>query len=677
MYELALHRKQQVQRLCQNVESSKRYSKMTRAWETCRSKSTNRLILSVNQQLVDHHLYLIHDSMTSQEMKIAKDYRVLWINVEELDQEKLTFLKEFHGQILILSLDHLNQEQAQSLSQLKLETLLIHTKSLVLPKTAEKLAYFKGRELAYSSQQKLSSQVMKALNEFKGNKLQLQINGDLSVEDAQTLSEFKGYYLSLYGLKKLSIDLANAFKESRFRMILDDLEDYETEALSRLRTRLDYASWYTAEPFTMLMIGKTQIDSKWLDQIESLRLKTDNYVLNGLKELSLDLINKLIERKPKQLVFNGLESLSQEAAQALAQYPRLNVLDGSHQKEYRLSLSSLSPNHNVLSEVVKTRANTLELGFKTLDQQQAKILSQYRGDLFLPHLQTIDASLLKVLFSTRLHGLSLSGVEAIDYETDQQINTITNGQRKVIKLDHLRKKDKASYKARFAQSPLATFFSDSEQITIELAKYFIDGLSENKPTVINFFYTDKINVNTAKLINKFGDLTEISLPVLREIDAASLNELLTAPKLKNISLGIEILTPELAKILSVKKLNSINFTNLKTIESKSAQYMSQFTGEVLNFQHLSYLNAESARALSQFKGNLLQLNDIIHLSIDAATELAKAQVQIIELKNLRYLDDASIKQLATFKGKKIIIDHRDHWSKEQQKLFRNSPIKQY
>jgi hypothetical protein len=107
------------------------------------------------------------------------------------------------------------------------------------------------------------------------------------------------------------------------------------------------------------------------------------------------------------------------------------------------------------------------------------------------------------------------------------------------------------------------------------------------------------------LIN--STFNEIQLKELKNIDDKALNFLSQTPAA--LELGITSLNVKHAKILLQNKA-ALNFSNLKNITTASAKFLSSYQGNVLEFPALTRIQPKAFTYLTEFKNEFLTIGNL-------------------------------------------------------------------
>jgi len=115
-------------------------------------------------------------------------------------------------------------------------------------------------------------------------------------------------------------------------------------------------------------------------------------------------------------------------------------------------------------------------------------------------------------------------------------------------------------------------------------------------------------------------------------------------------LGLEELSPEIAKALVGENKAYLNLNGLENLSKEAAEELSNFEGERLYLEGLNpSIDREVAKALAKYK-NDLHLGGLTEMSLEVASEFGEGLVTGLELDRLKEISLEIIKEL--LKGKK-------------------------
>ena len=397
--------------------------------------------------------------------------------------------------------------------------------------------------------------------------------------------------------------------------------------------------------------GCTEID---IEAAEKLASYEDILYLDVLKQVPLDCLKILVKHVGGYLSLNGLNQLSKEDAQCLAQFEGDLCLNGIHE----------------------------------ISDEVAELLSQHKGDIELCNLSHITASCARALHHHEgiIHLDLLSGnttcpdtflLVAKNSPGVPSLNELSEGNAKLLVglHEHLELNGLKDLKVETAEV-LAKHTGIIQLNGIEdISTESLTALASFKGKEISFNGLSHISKQRASCFKDFK--TELlrldGIKVLEEESASILSDVTF--KLSFLGLdtnAFEDLSETFAKFFT-KLDRNLDFPNLKSIDAAAAQWLSKSKAMLLSFDALEELSPEVAQHLSKFEGKHLMLNGIklltdevagnltnfkgITLSLDGVRDLSpKAAEHLangggrLSLKGLTELTDPVAKALSLFKG---------------------------
>ena len=324
--------------------------------------------------------------------------------------------------------------------------------------------------------------------------------------------------------------------------------------------------------------------------------------LNGITKLTPDVAQALAGYSKGPLILNGLTTLSDEAATALAQHKGHLFLDG---------LTTLSA--EAATALAQNEANLSLDGLTTLSTEAAKALAQHQGDwLSLDGLTTLSTEAAKALAQHKGSYLSLNSLTTLSAEAAQAL---------------------AQHKGDLSLNGLTT-------LSAEAAK----ALAQHKGDLsLNGLTTLSAEAATALSQHKCA----LFLNGLTTLSAEAATALAQHEGRKLALDGLTTLSAEAAKALAQHKGNRLDLNGLTTLSDEAAKALAQYKRE-LTLDGLTTLSDEAAKALAQHKGALF-LNGLTTLSAEAATALAQHK-GVLFLDGLTTLSGEAATALAQHEG---------------------------
>jgi beta-lactamase regulating signal transducer with metallopeptidase domain len=374
--------------------------------------------------------------------------------------------------------------------------------------------------------------------------------------------------------------------------------------------------------------------------------------LNGITKLTPDVAQALAGYSKGPLILNGLTTLSDEAATALAQHKGHLFLDGLTtlsaeaatalaQNEANLSLDGLTTlSTEAAKALAQHKGSYLSLNsLTTLSAEAAQALAQHKGDLSLNGLTTLSAEAAKALAQHKgdlsLNGLTTLSAEAATALTQHKCALFLNG---LTTLSAEAATALAQHEGRkLALDGLTT-------LSAEAAK----ALAQHKGNRLDLNGLTTLSDEAAKALAQYKrELSLDGLTTLSDEAAKALAQHKGALFLN----GLTTLSAEAATALAQHK-GVLFLDGLTTLSGEAATALAQHEGD-LSLDGLTTLSAEAAKALTQYKGEL-QLGSISSFSLTPDSALAWATLSGGQLSAVTALDSpdavAIAKALATRKG---------------------------
>ena len=369
--------------------------------------------------------------------------------------------------------------------------------------------------------------------------------------------------------------------------------------------------------------------------------------LSGLRSLPASIAETLasITGIP-ELWLDGLESLTDEAAHALARFrgDSLNLA----------GLTTLTP--KAVECLAKGNANLLNLsGFTTVSLEVAQALAKFEGkELVLNGLTILEPEVARAIAKWEGERLSLGGLKSL---APKAALALTNWEGKCLFLDGLESLASESAKS------LAEW---------QGKELFLDGLIILTPEVSQALARWK---GSRLSLNGLKTLTQEAAECLVRWTGwdLSLNGLITRDELTlslDILLDIEIddtrtFTPATAEALAKWKGSSVSLNGLKMLTPEIAQSLAKWkNGEHLCLNGLTKLSRKAAKAVCSWKGGQLELDGLTTLSGDVAEALAEWEGGSLSLCGLTNLTQEAADALSIWTGNSLYLKSLTMLTKE-------------
>lgn len=272
--------------------------------------------------------------------------------------------------------------------------------------------------LSLGGVEQISPEVAAALARYEGSWLGLDGLKELTPEVARQFAPYKGV-LDLGGLKQLSPEAAAALEKFEGGLRLDGLEVISPAVLAALKTGHD------SHGRSLSLDGLQELPPAVLAEFTPRHVGGCFVSLDGLRDISRDALERLMQAKPCGLSLGGLQSLAAETLPSLAPTVRMMSPSGNvfaaTEAHLRLDgLRQLSP--AVAEKLAGGRYRALSLdGLQTLSRESAAALARNAGSsVLLNGLAEIPPEVIDALLSgpraegwEHRPGLYLSGLRGV------------------------------------------------------------------------------------------------------------------------------------------------------------------------------------------------------------------------------------------------------------------------
>lgn len=375
--------------------------------------------------------------------------------------------------------------------------------------------------------------------------------------------------------------------------------------------------------------GCTEID---IEAAEKLASYEDILYLDVLKQVPLDCLKILVKHVGGYLSLNGLNQLSKEDAQCLAQFEGDLCLNGIHE----------------------------------ISDEVAELLSQHKGDIELCSLSHITASCARALHHHEgiIHLDLLSGdttcpdtflLVAKNSPGVPSLNELSEGNAKLLVGLHERLELNGLKDLKVETAEVLAKHTGTIQLNgiEDISTESLTALASFKGKEISFNGLSHISKHTASCFKDFK--TELlcldGIKVLEEESASILSDVTF--KLSFLGLDtntFEDLSETFAKFFS-KLDRNFDFPSLKSIHAAAGQWLSKSKAMLLSFDSLEELSPEVAQLLSNFEGRHLMLDGIKSLTDEVAGNLSNFKGITLSLDGVRSLSPKAAENLANGGGR--------------------------
>jgi ABC-type transporter Mla MlaB component len=595
-----------------------------------------------------------------------------------LTDSEAACLQGFGHQVYLSGLTHISESSARSLSQIQ-GKLFLDGLTQLTDSVAEFLAKHRVRLLDLSGAKNLSDSVVRVLSHHEGS-LRLSSPCELSQEGARVLYSFESRlffkdstlrnptaeHLKLYlrdAKAKTRIDIydADQLTEELLELIVQyhgklclrgiaSLTETSARLLSRHRGALYLPDMQTLSMESARQLckyrGTLQLNGlKTLDEAVASELKNHSYnlVLNGLKSLS-DSAAREISQHGGTLVLNGIEVLPDSTA------CMLSAAGGN------LRLGGLKEISVSAAKSLSQRTNLLALGLERLQPLIAKELVNFRGELRLACLQSLQDTEAAIIASSNAHL----------WIRKKPIGTISAGHKELRKK---LKKQRGVYNASSLQFLSRAFaYHISRKSPRDHNKYALKDISG--PKQVDISGVKQVDASALKILLKTDDrhLDFGGLETLSSRNAellASYRGMITISETYNfsdspgdIALGMIIFQQknswkykEYAERRSCKRLPEWSPKQIKSLGVEGAEYLKEWTRE-LDLSGLTEVSKYVVRSLCERKDEL-DLSGITCLSDDIAAELAKYPGRL-RLLGLKQISEEGMLSLSTLRNRLVL-----------------------
>jgi|LakMenEpi03Aug12_release.lakeMendotaPanAssembly.Ray.scaffolds.fasta_scaffold47667_5 beta-lactamase regulating signal transducer with metallopeptidase domain len=332
--------------------------------------------------------------------------------------------------------------------------------------------------------------------------------------------------------------------------------------------------------------------------------------LKGLKSVDAETAQAIAGYTIGPILLDGLPTLSDDAARALAQHKR------------PLSLNGLTTLSDEAARALSQHKGWLSLnGLTTLSDEAAKALGQHDGDwLYLNGLTTLSDAAAGALAQNKCDHLFLNGLTTL---SDAAARALSRHKGRHLFLNGLTTLSESAAEALAGKQPLSSISLNG-----------LTSLSAEAATALAKHSGNKLSLN---------GLTTLS-------DSAA--KPLAQHQGRALALdGLTTLSGEMAESLAQHK-GGLSLNGLTTISAETAKAFVQHKGR-LSLNGLTTISAETAKAFVQHKGSL-SLNGLTTLSAETAKDLAAVESwdgRLVSLTAFSAPDSVAVAQaLATRNG---------------------------
>ena len=518
-----------------------------------------------------------------------------------LSPDVAKILAQVKGQISLNGLTTLSKETAKELAapiqeQHRSRSLSLNGLSTLTPAVAEELVKIKG-QLNLRGLKVVSPELAAILithHSFKGGDFGLE---SISPDLARVLARSESH-LDLSSLKRLDPETASAFSQHTASIGLSGLQliDRDTaQALAKYRG------------MAIVLSGLRSIKTDVASELS--HWPGEKLYLDGLAQIDPETAACLAECKTKQLGLSGLNSISPEVAAELAKFsgsslnlsgltqPILNVIQclgnfhgslnlgglSSIDEEKAKAISSL-PSDRLQLSAINTSNNVRSSGWggsgdnydfhtnfgdsrdgysnpASINPGIAAALSLFQGkELVLRGLTTIDKESAQALSSFKGKRLSLECLDRLD---DEAFDLLEEIQTVVLNLKDFRRLTgrQAKKLVETENKKSFSYLHNLEFIDKAVAKELLEFKGS-----LNLNHLKSIDDEALEILKQRPNLN-LNLANLTSLTAKQLRQLLSENKGRYLSLELESLTPEIARILSSYD-GEINRYQLQTLSDE-------------------------------------------------------------------------------------------------------------
>lgn len=289
-----------------------------------------------------------------------------------LSLELAKTLARFHGELSLSGLSSLTPEAAAAIARHKGRRLGLDGLSSLPADVAAVLAQHK-HHVALNGLRTLPDEAATALARHKGEALELNGLVELSLAAARSLATYKGR-LCLDGLRALPADVAEALSRHRGSdLSLGGITDLTAEAATHL----------AAHKATLCLGGLASLADQ---AAQALSAHEGELILGGLTQLASPALaaRLVLQHGGKNLVLDSVKTISNAAA-----------IEAAKHAGPTLSLNGLSSLSQQVAEALATHDGELHLNdVRTLDDDAATAIARHPGPLSLNGLNSLTSRLL-------------------------------------------------------------------------------------------------------------------------------------------------------------------------------------------------------------------------------------------------------------------------------------------
>lgn len=370
------------------------------------------------------------------------------------------------------------------------------------------------------------AEVLSGFSEWKETKFHLPshtifLNGLLQLNEsvAKALAPFKGEAIVFNGLRKIEVSVANAFATYQCQFIsLDQIEELDSSIVQIL-------SAFKGKGFSFNSL-------KCLDETTAQWLSNFHLCLRGLQTLDEN-VAKILASGKGQVISLEKKFLDEDTIKALS-FLKKTTLYLDHLEYIDVSVAKW---------LTQSQRGFLSLkGLKRIDEDVAKALASFNGELFLDGLQELDVPTAKALASFK-GTLSLNGLTQLETESAKALAYFeTNIPR--IELEKVPKEEFYQALALIKESgqEKSIHLEGLQELNEETAK----ALADFKGRYL-FLGIKRLSKEVASVLASFACKT-IFLEELEEIDELTAKALASSQG-KQVFLGIKRIEESVSTIL--------------------------------------------------------------------------------------------------------------------------------
>jgi serine/threonine protein kinase len=359
---------------------------------------------------------------------------LLFDGLERLELPVGGSLPQFKGDVLSFGgLKTIEYSEAVVMSALSVHTLRLNGLETLRPDYLRELIRFEGRAMELNGLERLEQETAKVLATYKGEVIHLRSLKYLDVDLVGTLSNFRGV-IYLDGLEYAS--------NGSLRTLQQNPQTFKvSDSISKRFIRLNRTNGMLSQLKITPLVARQLVEGGYpqlvfsnlrtldVESAEELsKYRGSGLHLHRVGLVGAGVLKELVKCRVDLLCFKGLIRVDREAARALAEFPRRQLIVGVRTMEPTVAREFLNfkgsvlrfdgllrVKPSVLKELTAYKGTHIYFGVRTLTPFLAKIAAQSRvtDSLGFDGLKTLDVETAAELVKFNGAKLSLQGLRSV------------------------------------------------------------------------------------------------------------------------------------------------------------------------------------------------------------------------------------------------------------------------